>query len=509
MSKLLLVAYAALAVAWLFSDPPGAGPDEPANYMKAVAAGHGQLLGKPGALPQDVASKFRLTGPRYPFANSTTRWVSVPPNLAPIGFACNAFNSSQPAACVNQAGHPPVPTLQPTYTGTYEPFVYLLPGIISRLAGNATAALLLMRTSIALLSLLLLGFAISLLADRKVALSLMGLLIAATPELVWLTGIVNASGPEVCAGVCFFAGILRLARSQQPSRNVWVALMVSGTVLAIGRPLGPVWVCTDLLLLLLISGPPTAWRRLSEGGWLSRATAGVVLSAVALGVGWERIVEPRQLTAFTEFWAQLPQTMMALPQDLQEGIGVFGWLDTFMPSAAYIVWVLVFSTVFALAIRLGTPRQRLNLLIVLFLTISAALVLAAAVLAPSGFNLQGRYVLPLAVSVPLYAGEIVYRNRDRLTGIARRYPPGAAAVAMAALQIVGWFTNSLREAVGTSGPLAFWVVSKWSPPLGWLPWFAMVGGGCVAIIAAAASTGTDDQAASASSSDRVAVAGSM
>ena len=31
--------------AWVFSNPPGYGPDEPAHYIKALGAGHGEFFG--------------------------------------------------------------------------------------------------------------------------------------------------------------------------------------------------------------------------------------------------------------------------------------------------------------------------------------------------------------------------------------------------------------------------------------------------------------------------------
>ena len=480
-----MLAYALLALAWVFSDPPGAGPDEPANYVKAIGIGGGQLLGKPGPLPAQVAMRFRLDGPRYAFANSTTRWVTIPPNLAPVGFACNAFDATQPAACIGQTQPPAASNALPTYTGTYEPFVYAIPGWLGRLGDNAATALLVMRAADAVLCLVLLALAVWLLSDRGAgALPMLGLMLAATPELIWLTAIINASGPEVCAGLCFFAGILRLARPQAVGRGVWIALMTSGTVLVLSRPLGGIWLALDVMLLILIVRPSGLRRRFRGGGWFSRAAAAVVLCSTGLAVAWEAAIQPHHLTAPAVVWQQLPTSVLMLPQDVREGVGVFGWLETYMPSAGYAVWALVVAVVLGFALVIGNHRQRMMLGLLAALTVAVTLGVAAAIIGPVGFALQGRYVMPFTLTLPLFAGEVIYRHRERIPRIASGYLVAAVGLMMAVLQLVGWLSNARREAVGVGGPLAFWARSQWSPPLGWLPWFALVAIGCVALLAA-------------------------
>ena len=485
MAKVLVLAYALLALAWVFSDPPGAGPDEPANYVKAIAIGGGQLLGQPGPLPAQVATRLRLDGPRYAFANSTTRWVTVPPNLAPVGFACNAFDATQPAACIGQTQPSAASNALPTYTGTYEPFVYAIPGLLGRLGDNAATALLVMRATNAVLCLALLALAVSLLSDKAAgALPMLGLMLAATPELIWLTAIVNASGPEVCAGLCFFAGVLRMSRPQAVSRGVWIALMTSGTALALSRPLGVIWLALDLMLLIQIVRPAGLRRRFQDGGWYSRAAAVVVLCSTGLAVAWEAAIEPHHGTALAEVLQQLPTAVWGLPQDVREGVGVFGWLETYMPSAGYDVWALVVAVILGFALVIGTHRQRMMLGLLAALTVAVTLGVAAAIIGPVGFALQGRYVMPFTLTLPLFAGEVIYRHRERIPRIATGYLVAVVGLTTAGLQLVGWLSNARREAVGVGGPLAFWARSQWSPPLGWLPWFVLVAIGCVALVAA-------------------------
>src|SRR4051794_37481963 len=53
---MLVLSYALFLAAWLVTDPPGAPPDEPVHYIKAVAAGHGQLRGDPPPGPAPVGT---------------------------------------------------------------------------------------------------------------------------------------------------------------------------------------------------------------------------------------------------------------------------------------------------------------------------------------------------------------------------------------------------------------------------------------------------------------------
>jgi len=71
---LLCAGLVLLALTWVFSDPPGAAPDEPANYIRAVSVGRLEILGQ------------RSTGPSVrtpdPVGRQTNRSVGIPPGLA-------------------------------------------------------------------------------------------------------------------------------------------------------------------------------------------------------------------------------------------------------------------------------------------------------------------------------------------------------------------------------------------------------------------------------------------
>jgi hypothetical protein len=166
-------------------------------------------------------------------------------------------------------------------------------------------------------------------------------------------------------------------------------------------------------------------------------------------------------------------------------VGVFGWQDTFMPKAAYLIWLALVLALLIGAFVAGRGRDRL--------VVAGALAVLAAVtagvtayFAQNGFGVLGRYVLPGAATIPLLAGEVTSRN-------GRHRPPPALVVMVATLvasvQVLAWLVNARRYAVGAAGPVFFLRRPDWTPPGGWVLWLVVIVTAGVAEVAAAASVG--------------------
>ncbi|PZS22305.1 MAG: hypothetical protein DLM61_26210 [Pseudonocardiales bacterium] len=156
---------------------------------------------------------------------------------------------------------------------------------------------------------------------------------------------------------------------------------------------------------------------------------------------------------------------------LKESVGVFGYLDLNLPAGAYGIWATMTLGLLANAFIVAGPRERRALLGIVA-TAVAVPVLYYAAIARHGIGLQGRHMLPMLVIVPLLAGEVILRHRRRLGPLARRtmwsIPAGAAAV-----QLLAWYANARRAAVGSNGPWAFLGHAQWQPPAGWDTWLAL------------------------------------
>ena len=473
---LLGLGAAMLVAAWVGGNPLGRTPDEPAHVVKALAVGHGELVGSPATLTGTYSDAQRS------WSGHQTRTFNVPKDVAPSpAFPCPVFNPTVSAGC--QRSFPlPSGSRVTTYVGTYEPYSYAPAGFLMRLGHTRWSAWMLGRIGFALVSLGLLALAVvALWNDVVPPLALWGLFLAVTPTVVWLSGSVNPSAAEITAAICFTSGLLAITRPSPRRRGSWAALIAGGLVLATTRALGPYFVAAIGLLVLVARG-----RRVLEAvrrePRLSVAAAGVVAAGVALNFWWEKRYQPGlhvTPSALSHWkWERLPSIG-------REMVGVFGWLEWHMPNPVFYLWGALFLVLLAAALWRGRWTERLAIVAGVVLTIVVTLSLHSILPVQTGYDVYGRYVLPLAVAVPLLASDVVVR---RGRGRARRpllVIATASAVVVLAIQAFAWFVNARRFAEGTSGPRWFVPHAQWIPSGGWIVWItvAMLG---VAILATAA-----------------------
>ncbi|MBJ7609782.1 MAG: DUF2142 domain-containing protein [Candidatus Dormibacteraeota bacterium] len=485
-------------VAWAMSDPVPAGPDEAMHMVHALAVGQGEITGTPGASPNQPTGIPDIIA----FWNQTTRYFSVDARRAPDGvYSCVARSMDQPANCTDgpkcQRYYPPNPVactdpvgLAPgnrilgTYTGSYEPTLYLVPGLVARAGTFDVGAMRLARLGEVLVATVLVVMAALLLWDRqRRGLSLLGLLVAVTPMAMYLNTVVNPNGGEIVLTLCFFAAVLRVLREPAPaSRWVWTALGVSGSVLAVSRTLTWVWIVIALATAAALGG-----RRVIQLVRHSGPRAWVALGAVVVGIAadqvwWQVIVGlPRSSHSLWSAWSQIGTSILTLPEWFHEEIGLLGWVELPVYPVVEAVWWITVVGLLAAALVLGTRRQRIVLSLLITGNIAFTVVIGAVLQVEAGLPMQARYVIPFNVIVVLLAGDIVRANRARIGRAA-----SAVAVAVAATVTVGQaltlWQNSQRFAVGVDGRFFFPTRAVWVPPFGWAPWLLVAGIGCASLV---------------------------
>jgi hypothetical protein len=480
---LVVVAYLLLGSAWLFGNPPGGAPDEPAHYLKALGAGRGDLhLGRRPPPPPDLAA---LDEERKWHA-VTARLVRIPPGLDPSPLPCSAFHPEISAGCLRNE-RPPGATEAATIVGPYQPFTYVVPGLLMRAAEDPESATRFGRLGFWLPSAALLGLSVALLwAPGQGGWWLIGLAVAVTPMVAFMVSTLSANGLEIAAGLCFAAALLRLARGGDERAWVWAALAAGGALLALARVTGVLWVVLSLAAVVCLTGVAPARSVLRRGGRRAVWAAAVVGSAVAATVAWELAVQPRPRRSLGAAVRGLRGELGELPEILDQAIGIFGWLDTRMPTVAYATWKVLLLALLVAASAVGTRRQRLAVAAVAAGTVVATVGVATLNRA-TGFGAQARYVLPFLVVLPLAAGEVLLANRARVrvpAGLVR-WLPVAFVVPATGVHLLGWYANARRHAVGVPGPWAFIARAEWSPPLGWSTWLAVTGGAAFALVLAA------------------------
>ncbi|MGI8564147.1 MAG: DUF2142 domain-containing protein [Candidatus Dormibacter sp.] len=480
---LLLAGYLTLAVAWLAANPPGAGPDEDAHYVRAAGLSQGEVLGRKVLVQRSAGQP----APGSAISEAVDRTYYLPAQLAPPDFStCYRFLPGRSAACADlgQAGNA---GRRLSYVGVYPPFAYLPAAALMALAEQPVEALYLGRLGIALLcSGLLILTALTLWRGRRSLLALAGFQLAITPMVLFLATTLAPSGVEVAASACFFAAVLRIATGRrQPLKLEWTALALGGFFLATSRALGPGWLIADIFAVLAFVPSLGFRQRLLQpdrcGRMALAAVGGGLILALAWGV-WINQGAVVTLAAVANGMAQAAQQLRWLaPQQ----IGGFGWLDVTLPRPLTGLWLSALAGFGGLALWLGTWRQRLALIGLLVADLAAIVVTTGIFNLPFGVAGQGRYALPVGVLLPMACGEVVYANRGRLSVGLRASLPLAIAAATVVVQVGAWLVNSRRYATGTRGAWLFMLNPQWQPALTWWPWLllALVGGS--ALMAAA------------------------
>lgn len=492
-------AIALLILAWVFANPPGTGPDEPAHYVRAIGAGGGHLLGDEYVPTAEERAAFErlgrggasrgdgpVTGDSVLWSAELTRTFPVPRKLGAVPFGCNAQRSTESAACLDQQRTAERRTVLISNTGAYQPFAYVLPGLAMRAGGDPVAGLRLGRLAGAAIATLLLLLALAALASpRHPALSVAGFAAALTPMAIFSTSLLNASGAEVAGAILAAAALLRLTREEPAPRWVWFALTAATAALVLSRFFGPVTLAVVAVAVAVARPPGRLRAAFARDRGPATLFGAVAALAGAGGIAWQLLVMPHPETDLGRAADAVRPALAHLPSVLRQAIGNFGSLDTPLPVPVVAAWFAVLAGLLGAALWLGTRRERLGLLLLVGLALGLTVAIDVAE-RQTDFMVQGRHVLPLLVAIPLLAGEIVHGRAGR-----RLWPLAAAALAAAAAgQAVAFWANARRWAVGTDGPWLFLGDAEWSPPGGWVPWAVLVAT-AAALLAVAAARSAD------------------
>lgn len=467
---LLILGYMLLLTSWGVSNPPASAPDEYAHYLRALGVGRGEFT--PDQLPMPYAGvEPEPTNMRW--QRKQSRMIEVEGSISPDNLNCYGPAPRFGWNC------PPV-DLKPdqiyqvrSWVATYPPYSYIVPGLFMNLGDDAVSVLLWGRLGSALSAGLLISLATLMLWDsRRQWACLLGLIAAVTPMVIFSGSNLTSSGPEIAGGICFVASLMRLSRpSQESTRIVWFTAGISAAALILSRDLGILWFGIAGMTFLGLTGVRAAVTRFRSGGSTALFAALVAGAALAMAAFWQITEQVRPLLDLGRVMSTAGDSLDITKEILRQEIGVFGSLDTVMPGLAYAAWALLLSVLGLAAFAVGTRRQKL----VLFLSTACAWflpILLEAVQNQVGFGAQGRHVLPITVVVPLLAGEIVYRNTERLEWFRVTRPALWFGVIAGFVQFVGLYINGRQRMVGVR-PTIFWEGLSSSPPLGWPFWLGI------------------------------------
>lgn len=422
---------------WGAAAPMFSSPDEVMHMIRA----EGAVRGAPGGAPLSTGARGYRSSDIYD---------SNPD--------CYKFRSEATADCLVISGHTGI-VLNASSAATYPPTFHLLIGWPSLLT-RGLKSLYLMRLANALVCALLLTVAVSNVRSlRERGPAMLGLSMAVSPMVLFVGGTVNPSGVAAAAGIATWTGALALSQSRTPRP-------VPLTMTAFGAP---------LCLLLLVRRDSLLWggavvlcafvlftRERMRSLLHVRATWfwGVACLVTALAhlflwtgptsEGFVKGAEGRSSSiAFGFGW---------ISELLFQAVGTFGHLDTRLPSFVYIGWFALALSLMVGALAYAPPRVVASLV----LSLGFLVAITTAINVVRFPYLQGRYLFPLLVGLPILAG---YGLGQRTIG--HRLPTRAVAVwfgIVFLLHQLAFGQHLRRYVVGSRGPLNFFMDGDWRPP---------------------------------------------
>ena len=460
--------YGLLIIAWVFTNPPSAAPDEPAHAVRAAAAGEGHWA---GTAVRPFQRDTGLTAAQAQFLNDETQQFTISARLVPPA-PCFEASADTTASCLDRsngsvAGSATVSVTTPATTAP--PFYYAVAGAAMRLDQTFLKPIYLGRLPLALLCALLLAGAAWAASRYSGLWQMAGLALAATPMVIFLASTLTLTGVAVCAAICFASAVFS-ACMERPGSGLLMLAGLSGFLLALTRPSALLYMAAIMLVALPLLRLGVLFRL---GTFFALVLAG---AGVALELNWNvnhQVPLPAGAGSITD---SIPIVLQQVPDLAGQLVGVFGWTDVSLPLAMTMVWGGLALLLAAAALLIGLWRDRLAMLVAASLAVLMTAGAQAIVLSPVGWQLQGRYVLAAAALLPLLGGFVVQR-----AGILPRLDVSVIGLVVAGIQFAAFWLNAQRYAVGVSGPLNFVAAPQWSPPGGWTVWLVAAGLGAALV----------------------------
>lgn len=465
-----------LAGVWGLALPLMASPDEQSHAVKAAAVVRGQLTGT-----EDPDRNPRI-------APGRPTLVALPQTYRSVDALaqCHAFRGNQTADCAPPLTGDPDRTVRvETFAGRYPPLYYALVGWPSLLSAGVPGLYGMRALSGVVAGLPLAAGLVLLLGTRAPRLALLGAGVALTPMAMSLFGVINPSALEIACAFCAWSALLAAVLHPDPAllgRRILIATAALAVMVNL-RASAP------LFGLLLVAGVVAVapWPVLREVlrarvTWLAGAVglvAGLAATAWVLAAGTLQGPVNRFPALADRSFAAREATGRSVDY-LRQMVGVFGWLDAPAPGFTFAVWFTAVGALVVLALA-GAGSRRTRVVVAAFVVV--LVVLPIAVQLPgaqdSGLIWQGRYLLPLALGLPLLCALLLARDRPALAGELRLDVVLVPALLVAHVAALYWVLR--RYAVGVGGDLLV-VDSAWQPPLGVWPVLSLYAGGLVVTV---------------------------
>jgi hypothetical protein len=456
---------------WALALPLLTGPDEESHAVRAAAMVRGDVIGH--TAPGDSGSQL-------------FRDVDVP----------EAYRDARDMNCVVKTVSV-LPTCQPKFDGgsrlvdvpTYQyrqpPAYYAAVGLPTLLFPARTGVYL-MRLMGVVLSAAFLASAFASARELRRPALFAALLLAISPEVVFLMSTVTPNGLEATTAICLWTTLLVIARNARPPGGRMVARAAIALIVLVNvRGLSPVFVFVCLLAFAFLAGRAQI-RGLFARTDVRRWTVAVAVASIP-AVVWIAIVSMKWKV--DRSGNGLMTSIDSTPRFLRQTVGVFVWerrgfvavQEILPPIGFYLLWWAAVALVLVVAFRFARRHDGIVLgaLIALFLLLPISI--DGLNIPSTGYFWEGRHGLPLYAGVVLVGGLLAAAAPDRVgtRTIPWRRIWATVAGVVVVVQSFALVTVLRRFGVGGNGswnPVDFLFRPDWSPGLpAWLAFLLLTG----------------------------------
>ena len=450
------VAVFLLMAVWSLMTPLFSGPDEPANFVRSAAVVRGQWVGD-NVAPSSLKSYWTTTvniDPQFGAANV------IPWCFAPFSDHPGCDSRLQDTQFVDDPAW--------TNMGRYPIVSFFISGI-GTVFGARDLSVRAARLMTSLLCASLLAFGFGTLLRRKV--SPVGVLLALLPGTVFLASTMNPSAIEICAAIALWAVFPSFAEG---STNRWdeIAFAVSGVLLILTRPIGPVLYVIVLAVSCGVKRNPLRistilrnYRKL----FIAHAIAGLFALWWYINIySFQTTNKILKSTSSISTRGQIDQAIHHIPVLLDQAVGNFGWLDAPMPRVALYTTYLLIATVAGAGLRFMQNRSRAMMSSLMGIVVLVVVILDVNYFSLLGsFGAQGRHIVPLLVGLPIIAaGSFTWKRNWEVV----------AASVWGVVMVWASLGALRRYTVGINGDNAMDMFKNrsWNPVLGFWPTVMML-----------------------------------
>jgi hypothetical protein len=441
--------------AWAFATPIWTAPDEHQHAFRAYGVVRGEVYVHPESAQLGTGG----------FVHVPAGWKE-----AAKTFNCYSQQPGVSADCIAPITDDRTEVRTPSTAARYNPLYYAVVGL-GTLGTSPETGIYVMRIISGALTAWFLAWACTSAARSarpRFAVSIV--VFAATPMVSFLGGSVNPNGLEIAAAISAWVnGILLLTTKTTGDRALFLRrAAISMMAFTLTRGLSPLWlaVLVTTLVIAFARREHFAWLRTKAWKW----PAAVCAAAVAGGV-WTIAAKTLTLNVNKErgdagYWEGMGVLWAGgdrIQFYLQGTIGIFGWLDAWMPRVSQMPWMTCALVIVFTTLRYGSSRLRYAFALLLTCVVALPFLIEAANYNTSGLVWQPRYTMPISLGLMLLCG--IALSSSQTWQPSMRIQRRTSIV----LCITALWTNvaGLLYALGRTmtGNESFAFSGNWAPPL--------------------------------------------